>query len=307
MRLSILDFQTPAGALELAPAADRLGYHRYWLGEHHSQYQCANPLLLATVLAGLTGRIRVGTGGVCLSYNNAYRVAEDARLASYLFPGRLDLGVAPGLGYPPALLAALSGTEGEGGEGGAAAPASSFEGRAAALHQYVTGRLPGGHPLAGTELYLEPGPPVWILGTSPASARLAARLGAGLCLSLHHSPSEAAARATAAEYAAAFSPSPEFPEPATIAVVSGVCADETSVAAAVAAEIAARAAAGGGPGTGGRPAFAGNPGDCAAALAGLARRLAVDELMILDFIAGQWDRRLRMYELLAGALDLGGG
>ncbi len=301
MRLSILDFQTPALAIELAPAAERLGYHRYWLGEHHSRYQCANPLLMATVLAGLTERIRLGTGGICLAYNNPYRVAEDARLANYLFPDRLDLGVARGLGYPPALHAALGGSVGGGGGEAGAAP-ESFVSRATALHQFVTGRLPASHPLAGADLHLEVGPPVWILGTSMASARLAASLGAGLCISLHHVPEEAAARAAAAEYEAEFSPSPEFPEPATIAVVSGVCAEERSTAAALGAGVTARAAASG-PG-GFKLGFAGNPGDCAEALAGLARRLNVGELMILDHV-GDWEPRLRMYELIAGALALG--
>ncbi len=331
MRLSILDFQTPAGAIELVQAADALGFHRYWIGEHHSQYQCANPLLLATVLAGLTRRVRLGTGGVCLSYANPFRVAEDARLAHYLFPERLDLGVAKGLGYEPALLAALTGAGGAaGGEpgatgavsrGGARSAAASggvsgdpFETQATALHQYVTGRLPPGHPLAGTPLHLEPGPPVWILGTSPRSARLAAKLGAGFCISLHHSPAVEAARAAVAEYAASFSPSPEFPEPAAIAVVSGVCADTEAAAAGLVAAIAEQAAAGadaapggGGRGTGGEPCFVGAPAACAAALDGLARRLEIDELMILDFIAGQWERRLRMYQLLAAELGLGGG
>jgi luciferase family oxidoreductase group 1 len=296
MRISILDFQTPAFAVELAPAAERLGYHRYWLGEHHGQYQCANPLLMATVLAGLTERIRLGTGGICLTYSNAYRVAEDARLANYLFPDRLDLGVVRGLGYPAPLHEALAG----GADGGA--PAESFESRATELHQFVTGRVPGGHPLAGTALHLEAGPPVWILGTSIASARFAARMGAGFCISLHHSPEEAAARAATSAYEAAFSPSPEFPEPAAIAVVSGVCAEERSIATALGAETAARAAARGSGG--GKLGFAGDPDDCAEALTGLARRLNVGELMILDFIA-EGEQRVRMYELLAGALGLG--
>ena len=297
MRISILDFQTAAVAIELAPAAERLGYHRYWLGEHHGRYQCANPLLMATLLAGLTERIRLGSGGVCLAYNNPYRVAEDARLANHLFPDRLDLGVARGLPYAPPLHAALAG----GGDGAAAL--ASFEPRAEAVHQLVTGRLPSRHPLAGTDLHLEAGPPVWILGTSMASARLAARLGAGLCISVHHAPEETAARAAVAAYEETFSPSPEFPRPATIAVVSGVCAETRPIATALGAAVAARAAASG-PG-GGRPGFAGDPDDCAAALTGLASRLNVGELMILDFL-GDWEQRRRMYELLAGALGLGG-
>jgi alkanesulfonate monooxygenase SsuD/methylene tetrahydromethanopterin reductase-like flavin-dependent oxidoreductase (luciferase family) len=240
--------------------------------------------------------MRLGTGGVCLGYGNPYRIAEDARLASYLFPDRLDLGLAQGLPYPPALLSALGG----GGAGGSEIPAS-FAARAEAVHQYVTGRLPSGHPLAGTELHLDPGPPVWILGTSPASARLAARLGAGFCISLHHRPEPVAARAAVAEYAAAFAPSPEFPEPAAIAVVSGVCAEMAAEAEALAAGIAAQAADGGNV-----PAaalsFAGDPAACAEQLTDLAGRLAVDELMVLDFLADSWPLRLRMYELLAMTL-----
>jgi alkanesulfonate monooxygenase SsuD/methylene tetrahydromethanopterin reductase-like flavin-dependent oxidoreductase (luciferase family) len=252
-------------------------------------------LLLATVLAGLTARIRLGTGGVCLGYGNPYRIAEDARLASYLFPGRLDLGLARGLPYPPALLSALAG--GSGGLPG------SFEARADAVHQYVTGRLPSGHPLAGTALHLEPGPPVWILGNSPASARLAARLGAGFCISLHHRPALEPARAAIAEYAAAFSPSPEFPEPATIAVVSGVCAEASADAEAVAARIAEEPADGG-IARAAAPFFVGSPAACAEKLTDLARRLAIDELMILDFLSESWPMRLRMYELLARELRL---
>ncbi|HEV3075095.1 MAG TPA: LLM class flavin-dependent oxidoreductase [Thermoanaerobaculia bacterium] len=280
----------------MAQAADGLGFHRYWIGEHHSQYQCANPLLLATVLAGLTARIRLGTGGVCLGYGNPYRIAEDARLANYLFPGRLDLGVARGLPYAPALLAALGG----GGAGGSELQVSFAE-RAEAVHQYVTGRLPTGHPLAGSELHLEPGPPVWILGNSPASARLAARLGAGFCISLHHRPELEGARAAIADYTAAFSPSPEFPEPATIAVVSGVCAETAADAEAAAARIAGQAADGG-IALAAAPLFVGDPAACAEKLTDVAGRLAIDELMILDFLAESWPMRLRMYELLAMAL-----
>jgi alkanesulfonate monooxygenase SsuD/methylene tetrahydromethanopterin reductase-like flavin-dependent oxidoreductase (luciferase family) len=248
----------------------------------------------------LTARIRLGTGGVCLGYGNPYRIAEDARLANYLFPDRLDLGLARGLPYPPALLAALGG-------GGAGASASelpgSFAARAEAVHQYVTGRLPSGHPLAGTELHLDPGPPVWILGNSPASARLAARLGAGFCISLHHGPGLEGARAAVAEYAAAFAPSPEFPEPAAIAVASGVCAETAADAEAVAARIAG-GAADGGLALAAAPFFVGDPATCAEKLTDLAGRLAIDELMILDFLAESWPMRQRMYELLATALGL---
>jgi alkanesulfonate monooxygenase SsuD/methylene tetrahydromethanopterin reductase-like flavin-dependent oxidoreductase (luciferase family) len=85
--------------------------------------------------------------------------------------------------------------------------------------------------------------------------------------------------------------------------VSGVCAESPAAAAALAEGI--RAAPGeGGPAGGGSPFFGGGPAECAAQLEGLAARLEVEEVMVLDLIAGQWEARVRMYELLAGALGL---
>ncbi len=308
-RLSILDFHTPAGAIKLAPMAEKMGYHRYWLGEHHTANQCANPLLLGTVLAGLTASLRIGSGGACLNCTNAWRLAEDARLVSYLFPDRFDLGLARGLEYAPALAAALV-------ESAAGMGPGTFAERASTVHQFVTGRLPADHPLAATPLHLETGPPVWILGTSLATARLAAGLGAGLCVSLHHSRDEEGARAAIAEYRAAFAPSPEFPAPATIVVVSGVCADTAAEADAIAAAIerhrpahpslpalTANRRAAAHPAIG-ATSFVGDAASCADRLTALAGRLGTEELMILDFIGKPWPKRRRMYELLQEALRL---
>src|SRR6202000_1063908 len=103
----ILDFGYPGAAVGLMAEADRLGYHRYWLGEHHSRWQCANPLLLGALLAATTGGIRLGSGGVCLNYHSAYRIAEDARLIEFMLPGRFDLGVTRGLALHHKLRDAL--------------------------------------------------------------------------------------------------------------------------------------------------------------------------------------------------------
>src|SRR5688500_11004067 len=110
MLLSILD-QSPVvsglGArraieetLALARRADELGFHRYWLAEHHAIAALADPcpeVLLARLRAE-TRRIRVGTGGVLLPDYSAFRVAETFRMLEALYPGRIDLGVgrAPG-------------------------------------------------------------------------------------------------------------------------------------------------------------------------------------------------------------------
>ena len=86
--------------LELAEAGDRLGYHRYWLAEHHGSGGLAGtaPEVLIGQVAARTGRLRVGSGGVMLSHYSALKVAENFRVLETLFPGRMDLGIgrAPG-------------------------------------------------------------------------------------------------------------------------------------------------------------------------------------------------------------------
>ena len=111
MRLSVLDQSpvisgcTAADALQatirLAQLADRLGYTRYWLAEHHntSSLADASPEILIPVVAGNTSRIRVGSGGVMLSHYSPLKVAETFRMLETLFPGRIDMGLgrAPGV------------------------------------------------------------------------------------------------------------------------------------------------------------------------------------------------------------------
>ena len=108
--LSVLDQSpirsdaTPADAiadtLVLAELADRLGYHRYWLAEHHSSggLAGASPEILIAQVAQRTTGLRVGSGGVMLSHYSPLKVAESFRMLETLFPGRIDLGIgrAPG-------------------------------------------------------------------------------------------------------------------------------------------------------------------------------------------------------------------
>ena len=110
LRLSVLDQSpirkggTAADAvretLELAQLCDRLGYHRYWLAEHHSSQALAGstPEVLIARVASLTERMKVGSGGVMLPHYSAFKVAENFRMLETLFPGRIDLGIgrAPG-------------------------------------------------------------------------------------------------------------------------------------------------------------------------------------------------------------------
>ncbi len=110
LQLSVLDQSPiPAGSsegdalrnsLELARLADRLGYHRYWLAEHHGTpgLACHSPEVMIGPVAAATSRIRVGSGGIMLPHYSPLKVAESFRMLGGLFPGRIDLGIgrAPG-------------------------------------------------------------------------------------------------------------------------------------------------------------------------------------------------------------------
>src|SRR5207244_5264633 len=119
MRVSVLD-QSPipagsAGAdalrnsIDLARMADDLGYHRYWVAEHHGtpMLACASPEALIGPIAAATSRIRVGSGGVMLPHYSPLKVAETFSMLSAMFPERIDLGVGRAPGTDPLTMFAL--------------------------------------------------------------------------------------------------------------------------------------------------------------------------------------------------------
>ena len=110
LRFSVLD-QSPipegfaAGdalhnSIDLARLADRLGYHRYWVAEHHGSpgLACTSPEVLIGLIAAATTNIRVGSGGVMLPHYSPLKVAETFTMLSGLFPGRVDLGIGRAAG-----------------------------------------------------------------------------------------------------------------------------------------------------------------------------------------------------------------
>src|ERR1700743_3942285 len=118
--LSILD-QSPvvhgaapreavAATIALAKRAEELGYHRYWLAEHHAlpSLADASPEVLLARLTGETSRIRLGSGGIMLPHYSAFKVAEVFRMLHALAPGRIDLGVGRAPGGTRALSIALA-------------------------------------------------------------------------------------------------------------------------------------------------------------------------------------------------------
>jgi luciferase family oxidoreductase group 1 len=288
MQLSLLDFQHPGSAVTLACAAEEWGFGRYWLGEHHSASQCANPLLLGALLAGVTSHIRIGSGGASLTYASPYRLAEDARLIEFMIPGRFDFGVTRGLMAPGGVARAIL--------DGRPESADHYHERLAMLHALVTGRsLPAA--LGDCEPYLEAGPPMWVLGLSPASAALAGRLGTGFCYSLHHAAAGVDAGAAIDRYRREFSPSPEFPQPAVIVVVRFIAA----ATHAAAQELAALATP---SHVSLMPTVIGTAEDCLEQFHTIARQFGTEEIMLLDFLQQRPDARFDMYRGIAEAARL---
>ena len=177
MQLSILD-QSPVisglGArraveetLALARRADELGYHRYWLAEHHAIAALADPCpeILLARLGAETRRLRIGTGGVLLPYYSAFRTAETFRMLEALYPGRIDLGIgrAPGGDQRTALAVG----------GGRFPDASDFPQQVAEL----AALLEGSHRPVRLQPEVDTVPQVWLLGSSDFSGALAAELG----------------------------------------------------------------------------------------------------------------------------------
>jgi luciferase family oxidoreductase group 1 len=185
LRLSVLD-QSPvsegsSGAqalrntIDLARLADELGYHRYWVAEHHGGPMLAGPSPEALIgpIAAATVRIRVGSGGVMLPHYSPFKVAETFSLLAGLFPGRIDLALGRAAGTDPLTTFALQRDRRQ------AAP-DDFPEQLAELLGYLYERLPAEHPFVRLAQTL-PGRPElpvpWLLGSSQQSAIWAAELG----------------------------------------------------------------------------------------------------------------------------------
>ncbi|WP_028390992.1 LLM class flavin-dependent oxidoreductase [Bacillus cihuensis] len=183
MKISVLD-QTQllegitaeegfAHSVELAKYVDKLGYHRYWLSEHHSTDALAgsSPEILASHLLAKTDHIKVGTGGVMLPHYSAYKVAENFKVMSALAPGRVDMGVGRAPGGHHLSTIALQGER--------ARNVDIFPDQIDQVLEYLEDTLPENHPIRGLETtpVIDRKPELWILGTSNSSAILAAEKG----------------------------------------------------------------------------------------------------------------------------------
>ena len=167
----VSDGQSQADAIHetvrLCQLAEQSGYGRFWVAEHHNDVAlaCASPEILLTHLASITSRIRLGSGGVLLPHYSPYKVAEQFRMLGALFPDRIDLGIGRS-----------GGTEGQ-----ATAALQSNLGKSAPFADAVEllRWLGDNGPLPATVVTPTgaQSPDVWVLGTSPASAKFAAQNG----------------------------------------------------------------------------------------------------------------------------------
>jgi luciferase family oxidoreductase group 1 len=207
--------QALANTLQLAQHAERHGYKRYWLAEHHNMdgLACsATAVLIAHVAAG-TQRIRVGSGGIMLPNHAPLVVAEQFGTLATLHPGRIDLGLgrAPGTDRPT--MHALRRTLAHADEDG-------FPHDVQELMAYL------GPPRAGDVVRAIPGTgtevPVWLLGSSLYSAQLAAHLGLPFAFASHFAP-EMLLQALEV-YRATYRASARWPRPHAMVAANVVCA-----------------------------------------------------------------------------------
>jgi luciferase family oxidoreductase group 1 len=316
--------QAVQNTLDLANLAEVLGYHRYWLAEHHNFVGLAAvaPEVLIGVIARTTKRIRVGSGGILLPNYAPLKVAETFRTLEALSPGRIDLGIGRAPNQDKRTALALRGSE------AALNAANDIERLLVELEGYAEvapSAFPDGDPLREVIASPEgvPFPPIWLLGSGQLSGKLAADRGRGFGAAYHFSPVEATKAIPA--YKAAFRPSADLAEPYAILCVSAICAEsqdaaeELKLIADVATLRRQKGERGAPPSLEEARSYSftaeeleklrpfapiyGDPVCVHRALTNLVTSLGADELMIVTNIGDQAARR-RSYELLAEAFAL---
>jgi luciferase family oxidoreductase group 1 len=235
MQVSILDLSPvttgSSGAtalknsIDLAKLADRLGFTRYWVAEHHNLPSVAStaPDIMIGQIAAATGRIRVGSGGVMLPNHAPLTVAERFHTLEALFPGRIDLGIGRAPGTDPITSVALRRRQDIRDD-------DDFLERFQELMLIESRGFPDGHPFrnirampADVEL-----PPIYLLGSSGYSAELAGAIGAGFAFAHHFASYDAVDAMTS--YRNRFRPSAALAQPHAILGVAAVAADSEAEA-----------------------------------------------------------------------------
>ena len=238
--LSVLDLSpvttaTPGSvalrnSIDLARLAERLGYKRYWVAEHHNLANIASsaPEIMIGQIAAATTRMRVGSGGVMLPNHAPLMVAERFKVLEALFPGRIDLGLGRAPGTDPVTSYALRARQD-------ARADDDFLERFQELLLRERGGFPEGHPFrrvhaVPTDVAL---PPIWLLGSSGYSAELAAAVGMGFAFAHHFAEYDAGSAMLA--YRQHFKASAFMAQPYAILATAAIAADSDAEAERIAA------------------------------------------------------------------------
>lgn len=202
-------------SLELAQHAEKLGYKRYWLAEHHNMPGIASAATSVVIghVAGGTKTIRVGSGGIMLPNHSPLVIAEQFGTLEALFPGRIDLGLGRAPGTDPFTTRALRRV--------ATAAADTFPDDVVELQKYL-GEVEEGQrvraiPGAGTQV------PIWLLGSSTFSAQLAAATGLPFAFASHFAPADLMPALRL--YRNLFKPSAQLQKPYAMVGVNVIAAD----------------------------------------------------------------------------------
>lgn len=329
--LSLLDFvDVPAGVpapqaiertVRTAQTADRLGYARFWISEHHSFAGLASssPEILIGHIAGATSGIRVGAAGIMLPNHSPLKVAEWFKTLEMLHPGRIDLGLGRAPGTDQLTAFALRRSR-------EALTADDFPQQAAELIAFLTDTWPDGHPFEAVKAtpVVETQPELLMLGSSGWGSSFAAANGMTTVFAHHMSPELAVAALRA--YRENFVPSDLGSEPRVIVSALALASEDPEVAEEFRAGWAlgmrrirsgdttrptleevrafrrsdewARLA----PSLAGR-VFAGRPDEVREGLTALAKEAGADELTLVCPTPDH-DAKLRSLELLAGEFGL---
>ena len=230
MKLSVLDQsmittgRSPDASIretvELAKLCDQLGYHRFWVSEHHASDSVAGsaPEVLLGALAVSTQRIRLGSGGIMLPHYSSLKVAEQFRVLEALAPGRIDLGLGRAPGSDGRTAFALNPN--------AAEAANLFPSQLRDVIAWTSNKpLAEGHPFGS--ITAQPtgpfAPEIWVLGSSTYGAQVAAHFGLPYCFAYFFSEGQGAAQALDL-YRDTYRPSERHPEPVSAAAVFALAA-----------------------------------------------------------------------------------
>ena len=336
MKLSVVDQSpvpagfTPAAALhntiDLARLADRLGYERYWIAEHHATSAFASPApeIILPLVGAATSAIRIGSGGILLPHYSPMKVAEVFRVLHALYPGRIDLGLGRAPGGSPLDSFALRRDRKQ------STSIDDFPQQLMELLAFLNRGFRDDHPFSRIDLSPEMpgGPEVWLLGSSPWSAAAAAQVGLPYAFAHFIDPTHT--RMAIEHYQKNFIRSEAMPVPRTILSVGAICAETGEEADRIAMSgrlLVRRFRTGAGRGPVPTPeeasaelgsdrsdpwfgqqsefprSFVGDPEHVSTRIIDMASQLNVDEVMIVTVVHDHQARR-RSHELLAKAFNL---